>query len=470
MSKFHLKDLDPRLLKQYQAADQAVKTNPQYALEIAQGLLNRHPECVEIRRLLRRAQRLLQGAESRGLSKLFSGVTSFASLVGSSKLAQNDPKKAMESAENMLAKNVSDAGANRMLASAAENLGLFDTAAFAYEELCLIEPKSVANRISLANAMLRDANPAGCLATIDKALKDFPGNGDLQELARRASVAQTMEHGKWGASGSNADYRSLIKDTAEAQRLEQQSRLVTDAASAEENITRLSAQIEADPENINLYRDLVKLHLSVNDNENALAVLRRARTTTLGKSDATLEKQESELVLSGLADKIRALETRLAADPANAPLRTQLDEARRAESEHRLGVFRGLVERYPNDYNYRFEFGVQLLAHNRVDDAVRELQLAQRSPKHRQSAMLYIGRAFSSGRKYDLAVETLTAAKAEIPVLNDLKKDVIYELGLAYEKGGRSKEAIDEYKSIYMADSGFRDVAKKINDYYEKKH
>ncbi len=470
MSKFHLKDLDPRLLKQYQAADQAVKTNPQYALEIAQQLLHRHPECVDIRRLLRRAQRILQGAEGRGLTKLFAGVTSFASLVGSSKLAQNDPKQAMDAAEKMFAKHVSDAGANRMLATAAENLGLFDTAAFAYEELCVIEPKSVANRVALGNALLKDGNPTACLTAIDKALKDFPGNGDLQELARRASVAQTMEHGKWGAAGSTADYRSLIKDTAEAQRLEQQSRMVSDAASAEENIMRLLTQIESDPENINLYREVVRLYQAINDNENAILVLRRARTTTLGKADATLEKQESELVLAGLADKIRALETQLASDPANATLRTRLEEARRAESEHRLGVFRGLVERYPNDYNYRFEFGVQLLAHNRLDDSVRELQLAQRSPKHRQAAMLHIGRAFSTGRKYDLAVETLTAAKAEIPVLNDLKKDVIYELGLAYEKAGRDKEAIDEYKSIYMADSGFRDVAKKINDYYEKKH
>lgn len=469
MSKFTLKDLDPRLLKQYQAAEQAVKTNPQYAMEIAQQLLHRHPDCADIRRLLRRAQRILQGAEGRSLSKLLSGVTSFAHLVGTSKLAQNDPKQAMEAAEKMLAKNVSDAGANRLLASAAENLGLFDTAALACEELCRIEPKSVANRIALANALLRDANPAACLAAVDKALKDFPGNGDLQELARRASVAQTMEHGKWGAS-SSSDYRSLIKDTEEARRIEQQSRMVSDAASAEENINRLLGQIEADPENINLYRDLVRLYTSINDTENAILVLRRARTTTLGKTDATLEKQESELVLASLADKIRALETELASDPANASLRTRLDEARRAESEHRLGVFRNLVERYPNDYNYRFELGVQLLSHNRLDDAVRELQLAQRSPKHRQAAMLHIGRAFSLGRKYDLAAETLAAAKGEIPVLNDLKKDVIYELGLAFEKAGREKEAIDEYKSIYMADSAFRDVAKKINDYYEKKH
>lgn len=468
MSKVLLKDLDPRLLKQYQAAEQAVRTNPAYAAEIAQGLLQRHPECVDIRRLLRRAQKIVQGAQSTGLTKLFGGVTSIAGLMGSSKLAQTDPKGALEAAEKLLAKKVSDASANRTLAAAAENLGLFDTAAFAYEELCLIEPKSVANQLSLAQAHLKDGNADGALAALDKALKTFPGNGDIQELARRASVAKTMDQGKWGDKGG--DYRSIIKDSGEAQRLEQQGRMVNDADAAAENIANLRAQIEADPENVNLYRDVVRQCLSINDLESALGYLRCARATTLGKADATLEKQESDLVLSMLAEKIKAIEQRLAADPANTGLRAELDAARREEAEHRLSVFKGLVEKYPNDYNYRFEYGVQLLSHGHLDESVRELQLAQRSPKHRQVAMLSIGRAFSAGRKYDLAAETLASAKSEIPMLNDLKKDVIYELGLAYEKSGRDKEAIDEYKSIYMADSGFRDVAKKINDYYEKKH
>ena len=69
--------------------------------------------------------------------------------------------------------------------------------------------------------------------------------------------------------------------------------------------------------------------------------------------------------------------------------------------------------------------------------------------------------------KFDLAVEQFNVAKGELPMMNDLKKDVIYELGNAFEKMGRTKEAIEEYKIIYMADSGFRDVAQKINAFYE---
>jgi hypothetical protein len=53
-------------------------------------------------------------------------------------------------------------------------------------------------------------------------------------------------------------------------------------------------------------------------------------------------------------------------------------------------------------------------------------------------------------------------------MMNDLKKDIIYSLGDTFEKMGKDKEAVDEYKIIYMADSGYRDVSTKINAFYER--
>jgi hypothetical protein len=45
-----------------------------------------------------------------------------------------------------------------------------------------------------------------------------------------------------------------------------------------------------------------------------------------------------------------------------------------------------LVERYPNDFAYRYELGALLLAANRLEEAVQQLQYAQRNPKFRQPA------------------------------------------------------------------------------------
>ncbi len=127
-----------------------------------------------------------------------------------------------------------------------------------------------------------------------------------------------------------------------------------------------------------------------------------------------------------------------------------------------------MVERYPNDYAYRHELGLLLLGRNRLDEAIQQLQIAQRNPKLRQSALLGLGKAFLAGRKFDLAVEQLQLAQSELLVMNDLRKEVIYTLGGAFESAGKAKEAIDEYKLIYTADSSYRDVSARINAFYDK--
>ena len=65
-------------------------------------------------------------------------------------------------------------------------------------------------------------------------------------------------------------------------------------------------------------------------------------------------------------------------------------------------------------------------------------------------------------------VSQLNTAKAELGNMDDTKKDVIYELGTCLELMGKSDAAIDEFKSIYSEDIGFRDVADKINAFYAK--
>jgi tetratricopeptide (TPR) repeat protein len=187
----------------------------------------------------------------------------------------------------------------------------------------------------------------------------------------------------------------------------------------------------------------------------------------LGQQDTSLERQEFDLFTQRLEKTVNQIQTQVNANPSDAALQSQLAQATQELDAYRLQTASTLVERYPNDYAYRFDLGKLLLGANRLDESIQQLQYAQRNPKYRQSAILLIGKAFVASGKFDLAVEQFNVAKGELPMMNDLKKDVIYELGNAFEKMGRTKEAIEEYKIIYMADSGFRDVAQKINAFYE---
>jgi len=319
--------------------------------------------------------------------------------------------------------------------------------------------------VDLANVWISAGEYDQALAAADRGLKAFPGNGDLQEAVRKASVSKTMKKGNWEDKG---DFQSKLKDKDEALRLDQASRAVTDGANALAQAGQIARQIQTEPDNLDLYREIVRLFLMAEDLDSAIAWLQRGRLTTLGKADPSLERQESDLLTRRFERHSKRLRESLAANPADAASQAALAKNEAELADFRLKTALTLVERYPNDFSYRYELGTLLLAAERLDEAVQQLQYAQRNPKYRQPALLAIGRAFTQGAKYDPAVEQLTTAKTEVLMMNDLKKEIIYALADTFEKMGKAKEAADEYKIIYMADSGYRDVAKKINDFYER--
>lgn len=460
MAKVLLKDIDPREQKQIAAAENAInRGNPQFAAETCQAVLGRHPECTEVRRILRRAQKAIHGNKGAGgFSKLVSSV----SLAGKSSVAKTDPKAAMEHAEKILAKNPFDIPANKLLAAAAETLGLWDAVALAYEEIVAVEPKTENYKL-LVNAYMNDDDGERAEKTVNAALKKFPGNGDLQELARQVSVKMTMKK-SWEGDG---DYRSKIADKEKALELEKKSRVVSDADTAMEEIPRLLAEAQNDPENTQIFRDLSRNYKIAGDLNAAIWAIQQARQTPNGKTDATLEKLEHSLTTENYETCIHAAEKVVAENPDNKEYADYLEQLRAAEKAYKLQSIRTLVDKYPNDYNYRYDLGLMLLEDGDINGAIRELQLAQRAPKNRHLAMLNLGRAFVAGGKYDLAADQLAVAKGEIGIMNDLKKDVIYELATALEKSGKRDEAIAEYKTLYMADSTYKDVSEKINAFYK---
>jgi len=126
------------------------------------------------------------------------------------------------------------------------------------------------------------------------------------------------------------------------------------------------------------------------------------------------------------------------------------------------------VELYPNDYAARFTLANLLLEAGDHQGAIGNFQQAQKSPKVRVPALAGMGRALKARRMFDLAVQQFQIAKGEIPTMDDLKKDIIYQLAECFEGMGRQEDAINEFKLIYSEDIGFRDVADKINAFYSR--
>ena len=52
--------------------------------------------------------------------------------------------------------------------------------------------------------------------------------------------------------------------------------------------------------------------------------------------------------------------------------------------------------------------------------------------------------------------------------MDAVKKEIVYNLGLVYERMGNTAESVNCMKQIYEADYGYRDVATRVETSYEQ--
>jgi DNA repair protein RecN (Recombination protein N) len=104
----------------------------------------------------------------------------------------------------------------------------------------------------------------------------------------------------------------------------------------------------------------------------------------------------------------------------------------------------------------------QLHAITHSDEALEHLQLAQRSPKDRLWALYYLAMCFLAKGQNDMAVMQLETARDAIPTMDDLKKKIVYQLGLCSETSGDLEKAYQYYKDVYSTDVGFADLSERM--------
>jgi tetratricopeptide (TPR) repeat protein len=168
----------------------------------------------------------------------------------------------------------------------------------------------------------------------------------------------------------------------------------------------------------------------------------------------------------GIAEKEKALASLAADSPEAATLRAELEEMRRGRAEQMLGEARKRVDRNPTDLQYRFELGEQLVLAGHYKEAIPELQKARSNPNTRTRSLNMLGKCYTERNMLDLAAKTLTDAASEIPGMDGTKKDILYNLGLVYERMGDNGKSLDCMKQIYEVDYGYLDVAERVEASY----
>ena len=283
-----------------------------------------------------------------------------------------------------------------------------------------------------------------------------PTDPELMKKLKDATALDTVQRGNWEGATS---YRDVMKDSKEAILLEQQAKAVKTSRDVDALMEETLAKIEREPQNVNYKRALADLYMKNDRFEDALEVLDQAQKTT-GGADPQVDRMISQVKLTRLEKQAAALQA--AGDQAGYEAKIE---------EKNAFVFNDAedrVRRYPNDLQIKYEYGVLLFERGQINEAIQQFQRSQQNPQRRLRSFYYLALCFKQKQQLDIAAEQLEKAAAELNLMDETKKDVVYELASIYEAMGQIPKAAALYKDIYAVDFGFRDVATKIERIYQK--
>ena len=285
----------------------------------------------------------------------------------------------------------------------------------------------------------------------------LPNDQTIYKQLKDAEARLTMAAGWEETAGKKDGYRDLIANKDQAKQLDIQAKAVVSGSDADELIAEARARIDKEPNNLNLYRALARLYTQNKRFDEAVEALESARKVNAA---------DPELDRAITAAKIAGYETRIEA------LKAAGDEAGAAEMETEMDQFvfddlSSRVQRYPNDLKLRYELGLQYYKYDYFDDAIGQLQLAQRSPKERVESLYYLAKCFSKKGQRDMAIMQLETANEQLLIMDDLKKKIVFELGCLAEESGDIEKAFGYYKDVYGADIGFEDIGARMERIYK---
>ncbi len=472
------KELSPNAKTLWLKATSALQTqNYGYAISLLQAVLKDHPEFLTGRQFLRKAE--LVGKKSG--NKFLSGISgSSLSVMKLQSLVKKDPKAAIIAAEDLLEKEPHSLQANGLLRDAAMAAQMPHVAGFALETMRDAAPKDTKVLHELARHYLNTSQPDKAGETYEAIKVLAPTDGDAIRGSKDAAARASMTKGGWDQVKEGSSYRDVLKNSEEAKSLEQKSRIVKSDDIIEQQLAENFVLYNENPENLDVVRKIASLYEQKEDFDNAVSYYSWAVSLTKN-ADPGLIRKVNDLTLKSIDRNIESREQWLAAQ-ADAGQGAELDEETQGEItriEAELIDYRGQkahmqvdaarkrVDRNPTDLTFRYELGEQLVNIEEFSDAIPELQKAKTSPSLGLKATFLLGRCFESKGNLSLAVRQYEDARSKMPTMDGLKKDLIYDLGVLYEKMGDANKYLTCMTEIYEIDYGYRDVARRVEAVHE---
>lgn len=450
----------PRKLREIvdKASAALERGNTDYAIEMLLNTLDTEPRLLEARKLLRNAQVARFVAAGGGPSRHFlATLTGLGGLISASAMVKAKPLKALQRAERLMNRDPLNRPFIMLVARAALAAELPQTAIHALEVAREAYPNDVDLLYQLGTLYKENGITDKARECFETLYRLRPNDPKILKGLKDAQAMDSMQQGRWVEVGEKGDYRKVLRDQEEAMRLEQAAKAVKTASDLDSLITDHLQKIQREPTNVNYRRALADLYARAERYDEALATLEDADRIS-GGGDPQIDRTISQIRVRKFDAAIQ--QARAAGDDARA---TTLEAEKK---EYLFTSTQERVRRYPNDLQFKYDLGLLLFERGMYTEAIQQFQQSQRNPQRRIRSLYYLARCFEEKGQLDIAAEQLEKASSELTVLDNTKKDILYELGVVYERMGRAEKAVELFKEIYAVDIAFRDVAERIERYY----
>lgn len=458
MAEVRLEDAPRKAREYYDKGFAAMERgNLDYAMDMFMASLDLEPRLLHVRKYLRGAA--LKKAKEKNpnaLTHILSSIAGVGTLMSASGAIKKKPLEALKSAEKLMRADPLNLTFINLLGRVAVAAGMPEVAIQTLEIARDHYPTNVELLQWLASLYMEVNNTQEGRLCYEEIYRLRPNDPAALKALKDSAAVDTMKKGGWNDAGS---FRDVMKDTKESGLLEQAAKAVKSTGDLANLIREMKSKLQREPDNINYRRSLSDYLSRAERFDEALAVLAEVQQTT-GRADPQLDRNISQIRTQKFDHEIEKLQA--AGDNAGA------DAKKKEKDAFLLADAADRVKRYPNDLQFHYELGVLLFEHGNLNDAIQEFQLSQRNPQRRIRSLYYMAMCFKQKTQYDIAMEQLQKAASELFIMDDMKKDICYEMAQICELMKQSDKAIAYYKEIYSVDISYKDVADKIEKAYKK--
>jgi tetratricopeptide (TPR) repeat protein len=447
--------LEPKHLNLWKKGLLAIEQkNWEYAVSLILPVVKDVPTFLDGRKAIRRAE-----GELAGTGKKFS--LGGGGMFGGGK---KDPWEAIaDLEERVFQKDPFSESGNKQLYDLAIKVQYPDLGAFALETIRMGQPTNTKLMHQLALHYITYEQPEKASEVYAAIVKIDPRDMLANKGAKDAAARSSIKNQGWG----DKDFKSAVKNSEEQNVLELLAKKGKTREQSEELLAHFAAKYAEEPTNINNVKAIAQLYEELDDLPNALSYYEYA--LSLNASDVALQRRTEILRDKHQDAYITQLEDWLAAYP-DAPeaeeQRKNLAALKQQRAASSISEAKARADRNPTDKALRFDLGQAYFNAEMFTEAIPELQQAKGNPHIRIKAMLMLGRCFERKNMNDLSKSAFIEANKELTIMDNTKKEVLYELANVCEKMGDKENSLEALKEIYNADYGYKDVAKRVESSY----